>query len=67
MLSYLAAALEFAVANVLYTSAASPFVITFTFVGMYAWFRALRLAVSAVSSSATLHRVLGRVDAKQVS
>jgi len=67
LMSYLAATLEFSVANVLYTSPASPFVITFTFVGMYAWVAALRLGVSAVISSATLHRVLGRVNAKQVS
>jgi hypothetical protein len=67
LMAYLAASSDFSVANVLYTSPASPFVITFTFVGMYAWFRALRLGVSAITSSATLHRVLGRVDAKQAS
>ncbi len=67
LMSYLAAALEFSVANVLYASPASPFVITFTFVGMYGWLAALRLGVSAVISSATLHRVLERVNAKQVS
>lgn len=67
LMSYLAASSDFSVANVLYTSPASPFVIAFTFVGMYAWFAALRLGVSAVISSATLHRMLGRVNAKQAS
>src|SRR5260370_624230 len=68
LMSYLQASSDFLIGgNVLYTSPASPFVIAFTFVGMYAWFAALRLGVSAVISSATLHRVLGRVNAKQVS
>jgi hypothetical protein len=53
LMSYLQASSDFPIAgNVLYISPASPFVIVFTFVGVYSWLAAVR---SAVFSSATLH------------
>ena len=67
LMSYLAATLEFRVADVLYTSPASPFVIVSTFVGIYSWFVAFRLGASAAISSVARHRGLGRVNTKQVS
>jgi hypothetical protein len=54
LMSYLAASSDFTVANVLYTSPSSPFVITFTFAGVYALFIACRSAISAVIASPAL-------------
>ncbi len=42
LMAYLAASSGFGVANVLYTSAASPFVIIFTTLGIYSWYVTLR-------------------------
>lgn len=42
LMSYLMASSGFNVANVLYTSPASPFVISFTTLGLYSWYVALR-------------------------
>jgi hypothetical protein len=42
LLAYLTASSGFGVANVLYTSAASPFVIIFTTLGIYSWYVTLR-------------------------
>ena len=42
LMSYLMATSDFNVANVLYTSPASPFVITFTTLGLYSWYVALK-------------------------
>ena len=42
LMSYLMASSGFNVANVLYTSAASPFLITFAVLGLYSWYAALK-------------------------
>lgn len=42
LMSYLAATADMNTPNVLYTSPASPFVITFTVLGLYSWFIAFR-------------------------
>jgi hypothetical protein len=44
LMAYLAASSDFNVANVLYTSPASPFVIIFTTLGIYSWYVTLREA-----------------------
>jgi hypothetical protein len=64
LMSYLAASSDFTVANVLYTSPSSPFVITFTFVGVYALFVACRSVISAVITSPALRLRLANTAEK---
>ena len=62
LLSYLAASSDFTVANVLYTSPASPFVITFTTLGIYSWFVALRNGSRQWAQHSSLQARVARPD-----